>query len=71
MLLAAEGPFGRINISDAGHRKATSALWGTLDQYIITGHENGEIVQWDVKVYILLYLKLLFEFEFRHKKERV
>jgi translation initiation factor 3 subunit I len=46
----AEGPSARINITQAGHRKVTSALWGTLDQFIITGHENGELVQWDVKM---------------------
>ncbi|CAF4384007.1 unnamed protein product [Rotaria magnacalcarata] len=45
----AEGPSVRINISQLGHRKVTSALWGTLDQFIITGHDNGELVQWDIK----------------------
>jgi len=44
-----EGPSGRINVSQRQHRKVTSALWGTLDDYIVTGHENGELVQWDVK----------------------
>lgn len=29
--------------------KVTSSLWGPLDQYIITGHENGEICHWDLK----------------------
>jgi len=46
----AEGPSLRINISELGHNKITSALWGTLDQFIITGHENGELVQWDIKM---------------------
>ena len=50
LVLAVEGPASRINVSQSNHRKVTSALWGTLDQYIITGHENGELVQWDVKV---------------------
>ncbi|CAF3063866.1 unnamed protein product [Rotaria socialis] len=45
----AEGPSVRINISQLGHRKVTSVLWGTLDQFIITGHDNGELVQWDIK----------------------
>jgi len=48
-LRPAEGPAGRINITQRDHRKVTSALWGTLDEFIITGHENGELVQWDVK----------------------
>lgn len=30
--------------------KVTSAVWGPLDEMIITGHENGELVQWDPKV---------------------
>ncbi|KAL9980690.1 hypothetical protein ACROYT_G009309 [Oculina patagonica] len=29
--------------------KVTAALWGPLDQYIITGHENGDLCQWDTK----------------------
>ncbi|CAF0822863.1 unnamed protein product [Rotaria sp. Silwood1] len=45
-----EGPSVRINVSQLGHRKVTSALWGTLDQFIITGHDNGELVQWDIKM---------------------
>ena len=48
--LAVEGPLARINISQSGHSRVTSALWGTLDQFIITGHDNGELVQWDIKV---------------------
>lgn len=30
--------------------KVTSTLWGPLDQSLITGHEDGTIVQWDLKV---------------------
>lgn len=29
--------------------KVTSLLWGPLDEYIITGHETGEVVQWELK----------------------
>jgi len=29
--------------------KITSAVWGPLDQTIITGHENGDLVKWDAK----------------------
>jgi translation initiation factor 3 subunit I len=30
--------------------KAMVAAWGYLNKYIITGHENGEISQYDWKV---------------------
>ena len=30
--------------------KVTSAIWGPLDYYIIAGHENGTVCQWDAKV---------------------
>lgn len=55
-ILASEGPSGRINVSQEGLRKVTSALWGTLDEFIVTGHENGELVQWDIKVDIHFYI---------------
>ncbi|XP_018320997.1 eukaryotic translation initiation factor 3 subunit I [Agrilus planipennis] len=29
--------------------RVSSLLWGTLDETVITGHENGEIIQWDLK----------------------
>ncbi|XP_037084293.1 eukaryotic translation initiation factor 3 subunit I-like [Pollicipes pollicipes] len=29
--------------------KVTSMLWGPLDEYIITGHDTGEVVQWELK----------------------
>ncbi|XP_044732789.1 eukaryotic translation initiation factor 3 subunit I [Chrysoperla carnea] len=30
--------------------KITSMLWGTLDEVIITGHDNGDIIQWDLRM---------------------
>lgn len=49
--------------------KVTSLIWGTLDHTIITGHENGSITQWDLRVcivdrklnllYIILYSYVL------------
>ena len=30
--------------------KVTAAVWGPLEKYIITGHEKGELIAWDVKV---------------------
>jgi translation initiation factor 3 subunit I len=47
---AAEGPAAHINASKLQFGKVTSALWGTLDQFMVTGHENGELVQWDIRV---------------------
>lgn len=29
--------------------KITSALWGPLDEVILTGHENGALAQWDIR----------------------
>ncbi|KAK2720165.1 hypothetical protein QYM36_004160 [Artemia franciscana] len=41
-------PSLRIPIS-APNPKVTSILWGTLDEKIISGHENGDIVVWDFR----------------------
>ncbi|ESO08071.1 hypothetical protein HELRODRAFT_185422 [Helobdella robusta] len=30
------------------NHKVTAAIWGPLDEMIITGHENGELCQWDL-----------------------
>ena len=29
--------------------KITAAVWGALDEYLIFGHDGGELTQWDVK----------------------
>jgi translation initiation factor 3 subunit I len=34
--------------------KVTSMLWGDLDKIIITGHENGELTQWDLRVSVIM-----------------
>jgi len=39
-------PFMAIPVSNS---KVTCAVWGPLDEMIITGHENGDLCQWDVK----------------------
>lgn len=36
--------------------KVTSLIWGTLDHTIITGHEDGAITQWDLRVYTSFYM---------------
>ena len=28
--------------------KVTSAVWGPLDEYIVTGHENGALSQYGI-----------------------
>jgi len=43
----AEEPVMKIPITKGP--KVTSMLWGPLDEYIITGHETGEVVQWELK----------------------
>lgn len=35
--------------------KITSLLWGSVDETIITGHDTGELQQWDVRVSILKF----------------
>jgi len=39
-----------ITIPSAGP-KVTSLIWGGLENTIITGHDNGDIVQWDMKTH--------------------
>lgn len=39
-------PILRIPIDES---KVTSILFGTLDEFLITGHENGDLCQWDLK----------------------
>ena len=34
--------------------KVTAAIWGPLDETIITGHENGDLCKWDAKTGDLL-----------------
>lgn len=34
--------------------KITSAVWGPLGEYVIAGHENGEINQFSAKVHTYL-----------------
>lgn len=45
--IANADPILRIPVSTS---KITSMLWGSLDETIITGHENGQISLWDLRV---------------------
>ncbi|KAL1117186.1 hypothetical protein AAG570_004513 [Ranatra chinensis] len=40
-------PISRLRVPDS---KVTALLWGPLDSTVITGHENGRITQWDMRV---------------------
>ena len=31
------------------YAKITSSIWGTLEDTIVTGHEMGEIMMWDMR----------------------
>ena len=41
-------PFMRLSMPPTS--KVTAAVWGPLEKTIITGHEKGELIVWDVKV---------------------
>ncbi|XP_065838836.1 eukaryotic translation initiation factor 3 subunit I-like [Oscarella lobularis] len=42
-------PVLTVPVTAAKDAKVTAAVWSALDEYIITGHENGEIRQYDAK----------------------
>jgi len=39
-------PYLTIPVTDS---KVTSAVWGSLDEVLLTGHENGTLTKWDPK----------------------
>lgn len=41
-------PVMQITIPDKGP-KVTSLAWSGLEEQFVTGHENGDVAQWDVK----------------------
>lgn len=43
-----EKPVMRLEIPKQGP-KVTSLIWNSLDNIIVTGHDDGDIAQWDVK----------------------
>jgi len=40
----------KINFVTAEKSKVTAASWGPFDDYLLTGHENGMIGQYDLRV---------------------
>jgi translation initiation factor 3 subunit I len=38
-----------MSIKELGMTKVTSSLWGPVDDSVITGHESGHIVNWDIR----------------------
>lgn len=52
--LAEKTPIFRLPVLQS---KITSMLWGTLDETIITGHNDGQINLWDIRV---CFIKLIF-----------
>lgn len=47
IVIESSAPILRMAVPDS---KVTSLIWGTLDHTIITGHEDGAITQWDLRV---------------------
>lgn len=45
--ISSASPILKWEITDS---KVTSMIWGTLDETIITGHEAGDLIQWDLRV---------------------
>ncbi len=48
---ADDSAVARITVDGA---KITAGLWGPFDEYIITGHEDGSLSQYDYRVSGLL-----------------
>ncbi|XP_061715620.1 eukaryotic translation initiation factor 3 subunit I [Cydia pomonella] len=44
--ISSASPILKWEITDS---KVTSMVWGTLDETIITGHEAGDLIQWDLR----------------------
>lgn len=44
-----ENIFNFENTGTKSDEKPSSALWGPLDEYLITGHDNGILTKWDLR----------------------
>lgn len=49
--LSQEDAISRISVNGP---RISAILWGAMDETIITGHEDGEIKLWDVRVSIFI-----------------
>lgn len=56
-VVESSAPILRMAVPDS---KVTSLIWGTLDHTIITGHEDGAITQWDLRVCSLYVIIVMF-----------
>jgi len=45
-----ENPIAKIPIPTGGP-KVTSMIWNKQEEFLLTGHDNGDLVQWDVKTH--------------------
>lgn len=52
-------PILRMTVPES---KVTSLIWGTLDHTIITGHEDGTIIQWDLRVCTIISIHIYFSY---------
>lgn len=46
--MSQEKPLLKITLPKT-ENKITTAVWGALDEFLIFGHEKGELSQWDTK----------------------
>ena len=44
------GSLDQINVMLVEQAKVTAASWGPFDNYLVTGHENGAVCQYDLRV---------------------
>lgn len=56
--LSQEDAISRISVNGP---RISAILWGALDETIITGHEDGEIKLWDVRVSVFIIILLIVE----------
>lgn len=47
-LIGDQNPILKIPILK--NEKVTALVWGIMDETVITGHEDGKIRQWDIRV---------------------
>lgn len=61
--MSQEHAISRISVTGP---RVSAILWGALDETIITGHEDGEITLWDVRVgphpSIVIYIFTIFSY---------